>query len=105
MQEEQPSRSPDQQQGRAGGAPSAKGEISLQPKDKTMSDQIVTLELMEDQSGADIHTGGDEEPHAEAGGHTLMEAAAHEEPSQEQVAGRVVTHGEQPIQDQMFWQL
>lgn len=59
----------------------------------------------QDQSGEDIHTAGHEEPHAEAGGHILMEAAAHEEPSQEQVPGRVVTHGEQPIPYQMFWQL
>lgn len=61
----------------------AKGEIPLQPKDKTMLKQIVILELMEDQSGADIHIAGHEEPQSEAGRHTLMEAAAHEEPSQE----------------------
>lgn len=105
MQEEQPCRPPNQKQGRGGGAPSAKGEIPLQPKDKIMSNQFVTLKLMEDQSEADILTAGHEEPHAEAGGHILMEAAACEELSQEKVPGRVVTCGEQPIQDQMFWQL
>lgn len=87
MEEEQPCSPPDLQQGRGGGAPSAKREIPLQPKDKTVSKQAVTLELTEDQSGADTHTAGHEEPHAEASGHTLMEAAVHEEPSQEQIPG------------------
>lgn len=48
---------------------------------------------MADESGADIHTAGHEEPQAEAGRHTLMEAAAPEEPSQEQGPGRAVTCG------------
>lgn len=69
MEEEQPYRPPDQKQRRGGGASSAKREIPLQPKDRTMSKQVVILELMEDQSGADTHSAGHEEPHAEAGGH------------------------------------
>lgn len=93
MEEEQPCRPPDQQQGRGGGASSAKAGVPLQPKDKTLSKQVVILELMEDQSGADVHTAGHEEPHAEAGAHILMKAAAHEEPSQEQGPGRAVTCG------------
>lgn len=48
---------------------------------------------MEDQCGADIHTAGHEELQAEAGRHTLMEAAAQEEPSEEQGPGRAVTCG------------
>ena len=49
---------------------------------------VVPWQLMEDISAADIHTAAHGEPHPGAGGHVLKEAAAHEEPSQEQVPGR-----------------
>ncbi|KAK4811345.1 hypothetical protein QYF61_027574 [Mycteria americana] len=76
------------EEGGGGGAPGAGAEIPLQPVVKTMVRQVVPLPPMEDHRGADIHSAAHGGPHAEASGYALKEAAAHEEPRQEQTPGR-----------------
>ena len=59
---------------------------------------------MEDHGGADICTAACEGTHTTAGGHALKEAAAHGELTQEQSSGRSCSRGEEPTQEQVFWQ-
>ncbi|KAK4823955.1 hypothetical protein QYF61_008341 [Mycteria americana] len=68
------------------GLPGAK--IPLQPMEKTMVMQVVPLQPMDSQSGADIHTVAHGRPHAAAGGYALKEAAARGEPMHNQAPGR-----------------
>ena len=75
--------------GGGGGAPCTGGSVFLQP--------------MEDNAAADIHAAELGRPHAGAGGDVLKEAAAHGEPTLEQVLLRgTVACGEDPMQEQVY---
>lgn len=67
--------------------------------------QVVPLQPKEDHVRVDIATAAYGGPHTGAGGCTLKEAAAHEEPTQVQAPGRAVAHGEKLMQEQDFWQV
>lgn len=54
---------------------------------KTMVKEVVPLQPMEDNSGADIHTPVCGGPHAAVGGYALKEAAAHGDNRLEQAPG------------------
>jgi len=43
-------------EGAEGGAPGSRAEIPLQPMEKTMMRQLVSLQPMEVHNGADIHS-------------------------------------------------
>jgi len=73
---------------RGGGAPDAGAEIPLQPVEKIMAKQFVSLQHKEDHVRADTHPAAHGGPHDRAGGHALTEAAAHGEPMQEQAPVR-----------------
>ncbi|PKU42447.1 hypothetical protein llap_7247 [Limosa lapponica baueri] len=64
--------------------------MPLQPMEKTVVKQVVLLQLMDDHSGADIHTAACGEPHTGAGGRALKEAAAHEKPFRSRFLARAV---------------
>ncbi|GAB0193692.1 zinc finger and BTB domain-containing protein 5 [Grus japonensis] len=53
--------------------------------EKTMMKQVVPLQPMKDHIGADLHTAAHGGPYTTAGRCALKEAAAHGEPTQEQV--------------------
>ena len=76
------------EEGGGGGAPGDGAESPLQPMEKTMVEQVVPLQSMEDHGGTDIHTADQQGPHAGTGGHALKKAAANGEPMQEQTPGR-----------------
>lgn len=67
------------EEGAGGGMMGTRTEIPLQPVEKTMVVQIVPLQPMEVNGGADIYIEVCGGPHDGAGGHALKEAEAHEE--------------------------
>jgi len=76
------------QNGRGGGAPATRAEISLQPMVKAMVKQVVPLQPMENQTRADIHPAACGGLYAGAGECALREAAALGKPMQERAPAR-----------------
>ncbi|GAB0186311.1 hypothetical protein GRJ2_001096400 [Grus japonensis] len=74
-------------EGVGGGVPGAGAEIPLQPLEKTMVRQAVSMQSMEDDDGAEIPPAAHGVPHAGAGG-CPKEAVAHGKPTLEQAPGR-----------------
>jgi len=66
--------------------------------------QVVPLQPVDDHGGGNVHTAARGGPHATAGGDPLKEAAAHGEPIQSRLLAGAVAHGEDSMQEQIFWQ-
>ncbi|GAB0176467.1 AN1-type zinc finger protein 5-like [Grus japonensis] len=92
------------EEGGGGGAPGAKAEIPLQPMEKAMVRQVVSLQPMEVNGGADIHLQPLEDPTPEQvdapkGGCDPMES-----PHWRRLQARpVAPWREEPTPEQVFW--
>ncbi|GAB0176233.1 AN1-type zinc finger protein 5-like [Grus japonensis] len=93
------------EEGGAGGAPSVRAEIPLQPLEKTMVRQAVPLQPMEVDGGADIHLQPMEDPmpeqvEAPEGGCDLVGSLSWSR----LLAGPVAPWREEPMWEQVCWQ-